>query len=202
MAYKIPTKWFAQNAHRISSGTQQKEHKLKKTVSLSCPYTERQWKILNNEIPLDKVRLTELNRLLCKAKEREEPQWIDTAEALYEQKKNPDNYQPPYTKESAASILASLNYPWVRELEAKIRLGEKIVSDEPMPSIEHNCAEFGPKEVEQYTPTGIFVRKYDSVSAAARQLGFGANSIYVAARTGKVCNGFIWKYTNDPNETK
>ena len=74
-------------------------------------YTERQLRILCNEIPLDEVGTTELVVLQKKAKARMDSYNYEVATLLYEIKKNPHEYRPNLTVDEAKVILQTLT-PW------------------------------------------------------------------------------------------
>jgi hypothetical protein len=53
------------------------------------------------------------------------------------------------------------------------------------------------KSIEQYTPTGEFVMRYNSISDAGRQSGVKKSNIQRSLSTKHAtAGGFIWKYTS------
>ena len=79
-----------------------------------CPgldYTERQLAILEDEVPIENIRTTELVALMKKTRERKDELNYDIAKGLYDLKLHPCEYMPHYTTEEAKSILQSLT-PW------------------------------------------------------------------------------------------
>lgn len=77
----------------------------------SFEYSERQKKILSEEIPLEQVRLNELSRLANKAKTFGDMETYNTAMMLREEKLYPDNYHSELTTEEAKAVLDELT-PW------------------------------------------------------------------------------------------
>ena len=74
-------------------------------------YTARQQAILEEEIPLEDIRATELSILSKKAFQLGDLEQYQIAQDLLDRKMNPGSYVPPYTKEEAKEILQSLT-PW------------------------------------------------------------------------------------------
>ena len=74
-------------------------------------YTKRQQDILNDEIPIDKIRTTELASIMKKANERADTIGYDIAKGFYELKMHPCDYMPHYTMGEAKAVLQSLT-PW------------------------------------------------------------------------------------------
>ena len=74
-------------------------------------YTKRQNAILNEDIPLDEIRTTELVAIMKKATERADQLSYDIASSLYYWKTHPDVYIPKYTLKEAKAILQKLT-PW------------------------------------------------------------------------------------------
>ena len=85
-------------------------------------YTEWQLAILEDEIPIEDIRTTELAALMRKANERKDALNYDIAKGLYDLKLHPCSYMPRYTMEEAKAILQSLT-PW------KIEWGRKKKKD-------------------------------------------------------------------------
>lgn len=74
-------------------------------------YTERQIKIIQDEIPLDEVRLNELSIILRKAENIEDEPVIRKIQKLRKRKTYLANFQFTFTEEEAIEILKSLT-PW------------------------------------------------------------------------------------------
>lgn len=74
-------------------------------------YTDRQRAILNDDIPIDEVRLTELTAIIKKADERADAMNYDIAKGYYDLKLHPCDYMPHYTMGEAKMILQKLT-PW------------------------------------------------------------------------------------------
>lgn len=74
-------------------------------------YTERQLAILNDDIPIDRIRTTELAALMKRALERNDDMSYDIAFGFYELKKHPSSYTPNYTLDETKAGLQALT-PW------------------------------------------------------------------------------------------
>lgn len=74
-------------------------------------YTPRQLAILDDEIPLDEIRTTELVAIIKKATARLDGFNLDIANDLLELKKHPSTYFPSMTVEEAKETLQELT-PW------------------------------------------------------------------------------------------
>ena len=74
-------------------------------------YTPKQLSILNEEIPLELVRLTDISAIIRRANARGDSDFAELATELYNRKKDPYDYTPPYTVEESKAILQSLT-PW------------------------------------------------------------------------------------------
>ena len=74
-------------------------------------YTARQVAILNDDVPIDEIRTTEVYVIMQKAKKRADDISYEIAKCLYDQKKHPCEYFPHYTMEEAKAILEALT-PW------------------------------------------------------------------------------------------
>ena len=74
-------------------------------------YTARQHAILNDEIPVEEIRTTELSALMKRANERADQMAYDIAEGFYDLKIHPCEYMPHYTMAEAKAVLQSLT-PW------------------------------------------------------------------------------------------
>lgn len=74
-------------------------------------YTERQLAILNDDIPLENVKTTELAIIMRKAQFHGDIDSYEIAKGFHEAKRNPATYMPPYTKIEAMEVLQSLT-PW------------------------------------------------------------------------------------------
>lgn len=75
-------------------------------------YTQRQLDILNDEIPLERIRTTELVMLIRRAAEREDEVNLDIAKDLYEAKVRPNEYEPSLSVDDAKAVLQRLT-PWI-----------------------------------------------------------------------------------------
>ncbi len=78
---------------------------------LDIDYTERQLKILCDEVPLDDVATKELAAIKKKAEARMDTYNYEIAALMYEVKKNPYQYKPNLTVDEAKAILQTLT-PW------------------------------------------------------------------------------------------
>lgn len=74
-------------------------------------YTARQQAILDEQIPLDDIRATELSLLSKKAFQLGDLENYQIAQDLLQRKMDPGVYVPPYTVEEAKEILQKLT-PW------------------------------------------------------------------------------------------
>lgn len=74
-------------------------------------YTPRQLDILGGDVPLEKIRTTELSVLLHKALAREDEFAAEIAQCLFLQKTDPREYFPQISVEEAREILQRLT-PW------------------------------------------------------------------------------------------
>lgn len=83
----------------------------KATARPDLEYTERQFFILSELIPLDEVRKNELTAIIKKARARGDQAIQDFAEELLCIKDLPPNILPRYTIEEAKEILQRLT-PW------------------------------------------------------------------------------------------
>lgn len=83
-------------------------------------YTERQLAILNDEVPIEQIRTTELVAIMKKANERADAFNFDIAQGFYYKKKDPDAFVPGYTIEQSKAILQSLT-PWQIDWNPKIK---------------------------------------------------------------------------------
>ena len=77
----------------------------------SLEYTKRQQDIINEVIPLEEVRTTELAAILKKARARYDETTYEIVQSLYDLKTMPEEYKPSYTLEEARTILQALT-PW------------------------------------------------------------------------------------------
>ena len=73
------------------------------------PYTERQLAILNGEINLSSVRLSEIAAIKNKADAKQDAEVYGRACELYEMWKNIDGYKPKYSVEEAKEVLQRLS---------------------------------------------------------------------------------------------
>ena len=74
-------------------------------------YTPRQFAILNGDLPLAEVTLTEITIIMKKAKQRHDDFNYETAFSLYDEKSTPDQGLPKYSVAECRAILQSLT-PW------------------------------------------------------------------------------------------
>lgn len=84
----------------------------RKANSYTGDYTTRQLDILNDDIPLENVRISEIAAIMKKTKARDDILNYDIAVGLYDCKLHPDHYGPPYSFEEAKTNLQSLT-PWI-----------------------------------------------------------------------------------------
>ena len=78
---------------------------------VASDYTERQLAILNDDIPLESVKTTELAIIMKKAQFHGDVDSYEIAKGFYEAKRNPTTYTPSYKEGEAREILQSLT-PW------------------------------------------------------------------------------------------
>ena len=81
-------------------------------------YTERQMAILNDDVPFEQIRTTELSMLMARATEREDVINYNIAKRLYDAKTNPSIYTPSISVMEAKEILQSLT-PWIVDWSPK-----------------------------------------------------------------------------------
>ena len=74
-------------------------------------YTERQLAILNDDIPIDEIRTTELSIIMRKAVQHNDTVNYEIANGLREQKIHPCEYFPRYTIDESMAMLQNLT-PW------------------------------------------------------------------------------------------
>ena len=71
-------------------------------------YTPRQIAILNDDIPLEEVRMNELTKLVKKAEARNDSAILEQAKCLRSEKQDTDRFVSKLTIEEARAILKNL----------------------------------------------------------------------------------------------
>lgn len=84
------------------------------------------------------------------------------------------------------------NYPQVNHKDEN--KSNNTVDNLEWCSIQYNQEYSNAKEVLQYNLKGELVRKYSSLSKAAKETGYSESMISRAARNGKMYKNFNWEY--------
>ena len=120
----------ASRSRRVSYGHMSKEPTLHYgSPNYMRPYSERQAKIIAEEIPLEDIRINELTVIMKKAKVHDDPATYELVKAMRYRKITPledDPEIPELTAEEASKLIADLEPDWLRDLKAKIAAKQPI----------------------------------------------------------------------------